>query len=304
MHRLESLTTEEINPAYAHIDELPTLEFLRIMNEEERTVTDAVASVLPDVARAVEVVVHAFRHGGRLFYVGAGTSGRLGALDAAECPPTFSVSPELVQAILAGGPEALQHSVEGAEDSAEAGAEQITLASVSSLDVVCGLSASGSTPFVLGAMARARELGARTIGIACNRPSEMEALSDVMIAPITGPEIISGSTRLKAGSAQKIILNMISTAAMVRLGKVYGNLMVDVRPVSRKLVERAQRIIRVVTGVDEAQARLLFEESGGRPKVAIVMHRRGCSAEEAERLLSRNGGFVKAALADTAPPGG
>ncbi|MBI3945768.1 MAG: N-acetylmuramic acid 6-phosphate etherase [Armatimonadetes bacterium] len=304
MRRLEDLTTEEINPAHSHIDELPVPELLRVMNEEERRVTAAVAAVLPDVARAVELVVFAFRHGGRLFYVGAGTSGRLGALDASECPPTFSVSPELVQAIIAGGPEALQRSIEGAEDSAADGAEQITRAGVASLDVVCGLSASGGTPFVLGAMARARQLGARTIGIAGNRPSEMEAVADVMITPITGPEIISGSTRLKAGTAQKVILNMLSTAAMVRTGKVYGNLMVDVRPVSRKLVDRAQRIIRVAAGVDEARARELFDQSGGRPKVAIVMHRRGCSAEDAERLLARSGGFVKAALADTPPSGG
>lgn len=298
MRPLEELETEEINPAYAHVDELPTLEFLRLMGHEERRVADAVAAVLPDIARAVDILVDALKHGGHLFYVGAGTSGRLGALDASEWPPTFSVSPELVKAIIAGGPEALTRSVEGAEDSEEDGERQVIECSVNDLDVVCGLSASGQTPFVLGAMRKARDLGAATIGIACNRPSAMEALADAMIAPLTGPEIISGSTRLKAGTAQKMVLNMLSTAAMVRLGKVYGNLMVDVRPVSEKLVERAQRIIRVAAQVDADRARTLFEQSGGRPKVAIVMQERGCTADEAERLLARNHGFVKLALGD------
>ncbi|HOQ27648.1 MAG TPA: N-acetylmuramic acid 6-phosphate etherase [Armatimonadota bacterium] len=301
MRRFEELATEGINPEHARLDELPTLELVTAMNQEDRSVADAVAAVLPEVARAVDLVVSALGNGGRLFYVGAGTSGRLGALDAAECPPTFSVSRNVVQAIIAGGPEALLHSVEAVEDSEEGGAEQITLASVSNLDIVCGLSACGSTPFVLGAMRAARERGARTIGIACNRPSEMEPLADVMITPLTGPEILTGSTRLKAGTAQKMILNMLSTAAMVRLGKVYGNLMVDVHPVSKKLADRAQRIIRVATGVSEEEARALFEESGGRPKVAIVMQKRHCTPKRAEELLARNKGFVKAALADQRP---
>lgn len=301
MRRLEELTTEAINPAHAQLDELPTLELVKAINAEDHTVADAVAAALPQIAEAVEKIAHAFRQGGRLIYIGAGTSGRLGALDASECPPTFGVAPEMVQPVIAGGPAALLRSIEGAEDSAENGAAEMETHAVTDRDVVCGLSASGRTPFVLGALTKARELGAATVGIACNRPSEMESLVDVMIAVITGPEIISGSTRLKAGTAQKMVLNMLSTASMVRLGKVYGNLMVDVRPLSQKLVERAQRIIRVVTGVDAATAQQLFTESGGRPKLAIVMQKRGCNAAAAEQLLARNDGLVRAALADTAP---
>ncbi|MDH7569361.1 MAG: N-acetylmuramic acid 6-phosphate etherase [Armatimonadota bacterium] len=296
MRSLQELTTEQADPGFARLDELSPLELVTVMNREDRRVAEAVGEVLPQVARAVEMIAAAFEGGGRLFYVGAGTSGRLGVLDAAECPPTFGVSADWVQGIIAGGDEALRRAVEGAEDQEADGAAAVLRAGVCARDVVCGLSASGRTPFVLGALRAARCAGARTIGVACNRPSEMENLADVMIAPATGPEVIAGSTRLKAGTAQKMILNMLSTGAMVCLGKVYGNLMVDVCPSNAKLVERAKRIIRVAAGVDDERASALYHASGGRPKVAIVMARRGCDAAEAARLLEKAGGRVRVAL--------
>ncbi len=244
----------------------------------------AVGDVLPQLARGVRAVVDALSAGGRLLYVGAGTSGRLGALDAAECPPTFGVSPRTVQAVLAGGPRALSRAVEGAEDDADAGAAALRKRKVGARDVVCGISASGTTPFVLGALAYARRVGARTLFVCCNA---RRGVADVVIAPVTGPELIAGSTRLKAGTATKLVLNALSTAAMVSLGKVYRGRMVALAPTNAKLRERAVRMVRELTGLSAARARALLVSAGGEPQVALAMRITGLDAAGARRALKR-----------------
>lgn len=288
--------TEARNPRSMELDTLSALEIVTLMNDEDARVAAAVRAQLPQVARAVELMAGRLRAGARVFYVGAGTSGRIGALDAAEWGPTFGVDEDLVQVILAGGPAALLEPSEAAEDDEPGGAEAVR-AKVRPGDVVVGLSASGSTPFVLGALREARRLGAATVAVACNRPADVEAYADVAILPVVGPEVLTGSTRLKAGTAQKMVLNMLSTAAMVQLGKVYQNLMVDLRPANRKLVERAVRAITQATGVGEAQAREAFAACGGEVKTAIVMILAGVQPPEARRRLARSGGFVRGALA-------
>ena len=272
------------------------MEVLRALNREDARVARAVRRELPNTARATDAVAKAFRRGGRLLYVGAGTSGRLGVLDAAECPPTFGTPPKMVQAIIAGGTRALQHSVEGAEDSASSGARDLRRAGVRERDVVVGLSASGTTPYVLGAIEVARRKGAVTVSVTSNRRSPLARRADIGIAPDTGAEAISGSTRLKAGTAQKMVLNMISTAAMVRTGRVYENWMVHVALTNRKLRRRGARILEEATGVTLRVAEHALRQANYDLPVALVMLKSGASALDARRWLARTGGNVREAL--------
>lgn len=293
---LEHLLTEQPNPASEGIDALPVEDILRIINAEDHRVPGAVQAEIPNIARAVEAIAAAIRAGGRLFYVGAGTSGRLAALDAAECPPTFNVPPDLVQAIIAGGPEALARASETSEDDAAAGRRDLLARGFSARDVLVAVSASGRTPYVLGAVSAARQLGAVTVGLSCTTDSELARSVQIAITPLTGPEIIAGSTRMKAGTATKLVLNMISTAVMIRLGYVYGNLMVNVQPKNTKLVDRARRIIRQAAGVEAAEAARLLEAAGGDVKAAILMARLGLSRQEAAERLAAAEGRLSIAL--------
>jgi N-acetylmuramic acid 6-phosphate etherase len=293
---LEELLTEQPNPASEGIDALPAAEILRIINAEDHKVAPAVAAEIPNIARAVDAIVAAIGRGGRLFYIGAGTSGRLGVLDAAECPPTFNVPPDLVQAVLAGGEAALARAAEASEDDPTLGARDLEVRGFGPADVLVGIAASGRTPYVLGAVAWARSLGALTVGISCTPDSELSRLADIAITPLPGPEVIAGSTRMKAGTATKLTLNMLSTAAMIRLGHVFGNLMVNVQPKNAKLTDRARRIIAAACGVGYQEAARLLEEAGGQVKVAIVMARLGLERDQAEARLAAAGGRVSEAL--------
>ncbi len=288
--------TESRNPRTAHIDELSAAELVRVINAEDARVAPAVAVELPRIADAIERVTERVRRGGRLIYFGAGTSGRLGVLDAAECPPTFGTDPELVVAKLAGGPQAITQSVEGAEDDRDAGARAVIDLNVTERDSVLGIAASGGTPFVLGALEEARRRGALTLSLACNRPSLVEDLADIAIAPLVGPEVITGSTRLKAGTAQKMVLNMLSTGVMIRLGKTLGNLMVDVRPINIKLRERARRIVSEACDLSPSAAAALLERCGDEVKTAIVACRAGLEPAEARARLAEAGGRIQAAI--------
>jgi N-acetylmuramic acid 6-phosphate etherase len=288
--------TEERNPATEGIDCLSSLEIVRLINEEDAKVALAVRRELPQIARAVDVVVERLQQGGRLFYFGAGTSGRLGVLDASEMPPTFSVPPELIQGFIAGGDMALRRSVEGAEDDPEAGAQTVRQAGVGDMDVVVGITASGAAPWVLGAVADAQQRGAVTVGLTCNPDSPLARQAQVVIAPVVGPEVIAGSSRMKAGTAQKMVLNMLSTATMIRLGKVYGNLMVDVQPTNAKLRRRAIRILQEAKGADEESARLALEATGYEVKPALVMLLANVSTDEARQRLAQADGFVRQAV--------
>jgi N-acetylmuramic acid 6-phosphate etherase len=296
MDYLEGLTTEQPNPNSIGIDTKETGEILRIINNEDRKVPEAIEREMENIARVVDTVVDSFKRGGRLFYVGAGTSGRLGVLDAAECPPTFGTPPEMVQGIIAGGSEALVRSVEWAEDKEEEGAKAVDERKVTDRDVLIGITASGHAPYVIGAMKRARALGARVAALSCNRGSRIFQYGDNRIFIDVGPEIITGSTRMKSGTAQKLVLNMITTTAMIKLGKVYNNLMVDMCPVNSKLVDRSKRLVRMATGCDKSVAERAFEESGKRPKTAIVMVLLGVSKEMAEGLLSAHEGRIGLAV--------
>lgn len=304
MEMLDALTTEACNPNTEQIDELSTLEMLTAFNREDATVAAAVATQLPVIAQAVDAIAERFTQGGRLFYIGAGTSGRLGVLDASECPPTFSVPPALVQGLIAGGDRALRISSEQSEDSQEQGEKDLIAAgfgakntadpSAPTPDVLVGIAASGRTPYVLGALLHARSINALRIGLACVANSPISKITDLMIEPVTGPEAITGSTRMKAGTATKMVLNMISTGVMVRAGHVYGNLMVNVTPSNDKLIDRAQRIIMTLTGCDRpAATRLLIE--AGSVKTAIAMRKLSLSRAAAEaRLAAHNGNLAKA----------
>ena len=267
------------------------------MNREDALVAAAVEREIPAIARAVDAIAEAIGRGGRLFYLGAGTSGRLGVLDASEIPPTFGAPADLVTGIIAGGEAALSRATEASEDDPATGARDLTERGFSARDVLVGLAASGRTPYVLGAIAEARRLGAVTLGISCTADSELARAADIAITPLVGPEVIAGSTRLKAGTAQKLVLNMLSTAVCIRLGYVYGNLMVNVQPKNSKLAERARRIIAAAAQVSPERAGELLEASGGRVAVAIVMSRKACARTEAERLLAEAGGRVSKALA-------
>ncbi|MCL5946635.1 MAG: N-acetylmuramic acid 6-phosphate etherase [Chloroflexi bacterium] len=293
---LASLTTEEQNPASLHLDRMNALEIVQLMNEEDRRVPEAIATQLPQIAAAIDAVVERMHRGGRLFYIGAGTSGRLGVLDAAECIPTFSTPPDKVQAIIAGGTRALTRPVEGAEDDYASGEAAVAQYSIGPDDSVVGLSASGRAPFVLAALAKARLKGSLTIGICCTAHSSLADYSDIIIAPIVGPEILTGSTRLKAGTAQKLILNMLSTGTMVRLGKCLGNLMVDLQPTNAKLRDRAARILQAVTGCTRDEAYQSLQEAGFEVKVAIVMRQRKVDCFTAEHLLEMADGHLHKVL--------
>ncbi len=290
------LETEKANPASAQIDSCPTLDIVRIMNDQDATIAEAVAREIPRIARAVDAIYQALSQGGSLFYIGAGTSGRLGVLDASEIPPTFSVSPNLVRGIIAGGEKALTTAAEGVEDRAEEGAADLIRSGFRSGDFLVGIAASGRTPYVLGAVAKAKEIGAKTAGISCTPDSELSRAVDFPIEPVPGPEIIAGSTRLRAGTATKMVLNMISTATMIRLGYVYGNLMVNVQPTNRKLEDRARRIIQEATGVSYERASELLDFAGRSVRTAIVMEKKSISRDAAEKLLAAAGGRVAEAL--------
>jgi N-acetylmuramic acid 6-phosphate etherase len=293
---LEKLLTEQPNPASAGIDALPTEQMLRIINAEDRGVAEAVGREIPQIARAVDAIVKTFEADGRLFYLGAGTSGRLGVLDAAECPPTFSVPPEMVQGIMAGGESALSRATEVSEDDPALGARDLASRGFTLRDLLVGITASGRTPYVLGAVAAAKALGAVTVGLSCTPDSELARTVDIAITPVVGPEVIAGSTRMKAGTAQKLVLNMLSTGAFVRMGYVYGNLMVNVQPKNRKLVDRARRIVAGRGGVSYERAGELLAAAGDNVRAAILMARTGCQRQEAERLLAESGGRVTQAL--------
>lgn len=296
---LDPRLTEQRNPRSMRIDQLSTIEIVDLINAEDRMVAEAVGEEREAIARCIEIVVDCFRKGGRLFYVGAGTSGRLGVLDAAEMPPTYRTDPEMVQGIIAGGYAALVRAQEGAEDHPEDGAAAIDERGVGPNDFVLGIATSGTTPYVHGALRRARERGARTGFLLCTYPSEqLVKTHDVVIAPLVGPEVITGSTRMKAGTATKMVLNTISTAAMVKLGKVYGNLMVDLQVTCEKLRDRGQRILMETLGVDRPAAAGLLEASGGHVKTAIVMGRLGLDAEEARARLDEAGGVVGRVVGD------
>jgi N-acetylmuramic acid 6-phosphate etherase len=293
---LDRLLTEQANPASEDIDALTTEGVLRVIHAEDLKVAAAITPEIPNITKAVDVIVEALQRGGRLFYLGAGTSGRLGVLDASECPPTFSVPREMVQGIIAGGEQALTRAVEASEDDSQAGGRDLQARGFGPGDVLVGIAASGRTPYVLGAAAFAREQGARTVGISCTPDSELARAVEIAITPLTGPEVISGSTRLKAGTATKLVLNMLSTAAMIRLGHVFGNLMVNVQPRNTKLEDRARRIVAQAAGVDREIAGALLGQAGGDVKTAIVMARLGVRKKEAERRLREAGGRVSRAL--------
>ena len=293
---LKRLTTEKQNPKSMRIDVADTKEILEIINDEDHLVAAAVKGEIPYIAEAVELVVDAFRNGGRLIYVGAGTSGRLGILDATECPPTFGTPPELIQGIIAGGREAVFRSQEGAEDVFEHGERDLKALNLAPPDVVCGIAASRRTPYVVGGVAYARAIGCKTLYVTCNPRSDFDLEVDVAICPFVGPEVIMGSTRMKSGTAQKLVLNMITTASMVRLGKVYENMMVDLQMTSQKLVERSKRVLMVVTGVDYDEAARMLSAADGHVKTAIVMILRGVDADEAGRRLEEADGFVRRAI--------
>jgi N-acetylmuramic acid 6-phosphate etherase len=287
------MLTEQRNPNTLNLDQMTTAEIAARINEEDRTVPETIERVLPQIVRAIDAAVESLRGGGRLFYIGAGTSGRLGIIDAVECVPTFNTPPELVQGLIAGGEQAFTHSIEGVEDDAEAGAHDLEERGLLPGDIVIGIAASGRTPYVLGALEYARKIGARTVGISCNDPAPVLDAAEIAIPLVVGPEVLTGSTRLKSGTAQKLTLNMISTATMVKLGKVYGNLMVDVQVKNEKLVQRARRIVAEVGQVDIERAAELLDAAGGHAKVAIVMARRGVTAEEARNYLNAADGHLR-----------
>jgi N-acetylmuramic acid 6-phosphate etherase len=293
---MDHLITEQNNPDSRAIDQMDPLQIARLMNREDLKVVAAVEKVLPVIAQAIEIVTQRVQRGGRLIYIGAGTSGRLGVLDASECPPTFSTPPSLVVGLIAGGHRALTTAIEGAEDNRQAGVDDLRSVDLGPLDVVCGIATSGRTPYVLGALAYARTLQAATLGVTCNEASELSEVCNVLIAPVVGPEILSGSTRLKAGTATKMVLNMISTSTMIRIGKTYGNWMVDLRATNAKLKDRSMRIVSEITAVSRDQAELLLAACDGEVKTAIVSHFQGVSKQDAQEIIRGAGGRLRAAL--------
>lgn len=292
-------TTESSNPASDRIDTFSSLEIVRLMNAEDSTVPVAIARVATEIAKAVDIIAERLRAGGRLVYIGAGTSGRLGVLDASECPPTFNTRPEQVVGLIAGGYTALTRAVEGAEDHPEFAVTDLQQIQLSAADVVVGIATSGRTPYVIGGLQYARSVGATTIGLSCNDGSPMIAVSDLMLTPVVGPEVISGSTRLKAGTATKLILNMLTTGAMIRLGKTYGNLMVDLRATNVKLIARTRRIVAKLTGISEAEAETELARCQGDLKTAIVAVRKNVTPEVARQLLSDANGQLRRALGES-----
>lgn len=294
---ISSLKTEQRNAASMNIDNATVAEILRIINDEDKAVPSAVEKEIPYIQQAVELIVDSFKSGGRLLYFGAGTSGRLGVIDAAECPPTFGTNPELVQGFIAGGKEAMFRAQEGAEDFEENGAADIIKAGIKKNDVVCGIAASRRTPYVVGAIKKAKEIGAKTLYVTCNPRSEFNIKEvDVAICPYVGPEVIMGSTRMKSGTAQKLVLNMLTTASMIRLGKVYENMMIDLQMTNKKLVERSKRIVMTITDLSYEDAEDYLERADGHVKTALVMIKGKVDADEARRRLKKADGFVRKAI--------
>ena len=296
-------STERQNPASARLDELPLADLLRVINDEDHRVPDAVAQALPEIERATELIVASFRAGGRLIYIGAGTSGRLGIVDASECVPTFGTPPDQVVGLIAGGRDAMFTAVEGAEDDPARAAADLQALDLNDRDTVVGVAASGRTPYVIGGLDHARSVGASTISIACNPGAPSSASADVAIELDNGPEVLTGSTRMKAGTSQKLVLNMLSTASMVQIGKVYGNLMVDVVPSNHKLEGRIVRIVQTATGCTEGDARAALTAADDHAKTAIVMILAGIDADTAKQRLDAADGFVREAITPTAPEG-
>ena len=292
MANLSHLQTEQRNPRSMHIDRMNTLEMVRVINQEDQLVAAAVEAELEHVAAAVDVISQKLHEGGRLIYIGAGTSGRLGVLDASECPPTYGVDPGMVVGLIAGGPSAVTQAIEGAEDKPELGVEDLKSIHFSSRDVLVGIAASGRTPYAIGAMDYAHSLGAPVIAVVCCANSEMSRHADITIAPTPGPEVVTGSSRMKSGTAQKMVLNMLSTASMIKLGKVYENLMVDLKPTNEKLVQRAVRIVCSATGAGEDAARSALNECGMHCKTAIVMLLMGMNADQAREALRHADGRI------------
>lgn len=293
---LNKMVTEKRNLNTKDIDKVSTLEMVRKINDEDKLVAYAVEKELPQIAEAIDKIAEAINNGGRLIYCGAGTSGRLGILDASECPPTYGVSPELVQGIIAGGMEAIFKAKEGAEDSKELCVEDLKNMNFTKGDVLVGIAASGRTPYVIGGLEYANSIGAVTVGVTCNPGSEIAAVAKIAISPVVGPEVITGSTRMKAGTAQKMVLNMLSTGAMVKTGKVYGNLMVDVKATNEKLVERAKHIVMEATEVTREKAEAVLEETNYDVKLSILMIMTNLSKEEGKSLLEKNNGYIAKAL--------
>lgn len=294
---IAKLTTEQRNPKSMDIDARNTAEILKIINDEDKTVPFAVEKELPYIEQAVELIVKALKNGGRLLYFGAGTSGRLGVVDASECPPTFGTPPGMIAGYIAGGKEAMFVAQEGAEDYEENGAKDVLEAKVTEKDVVCGIAASRRTPYVVGAVKKAKEIGAKTLYITCNPRSTFDFdFVDVAICPYVGPEVVMGSTRMKSGTAQKLVLNMLTTTAMIRMGKVYENMMIDLQMTNKKLVERSKRIVMTITGLDYEEAGKYLDAAGGHVKTALVMIKANVTAEEARRRLEIADGFVRQAI--------
>ena len=293
---LGKLTTEARNPLTTGLDNLSAIEIVQLINSEDARIALAVKAVADPIAEAIDIIAVRLSNGGRLIYMGAGTSGRLGVLDAVECPPTFSTEPELVVGLIAGGPEGLLRAVEGAEDSRDMGREDLQNLKLSNLDVVVGIAASGRTPYVIGGLDYARQTGAFAIGFSCNQDAELKKHADLNIIPVVGPEVLSGSTRLKAGTATKMVLNMLTTGAMVRMGKTYSNLMVDVRATNEKLGARAQRIVKELTDCSDSEVGDLLERCDGEVKTAIVSHNLGLSPDAARNRLKSVNGHLRRAL--------
>lgn len=294
--KLDKLTTESRNLNTSNIDKVSTLEMVKIINNEDKKVAEAVEKEIPKIAQAIDYIVERIKKGGRLIYIGAGTSGRLGILDASECPPTYGVSEELIQGIIAGGREAIFRAKEGAEDSKELAIEDLKLKKLSSNDIVVGIAASGRTPYVVGGLEYGNQIGALTISITCNSDSEVSKTSQISIAPIVGAEVITGSTRLKSGTAQKLVLNMLSTGSMIKLGKVYGNLMVDVKATNKKLIERAKKIVCEATGIEKNLAEDILLKTDYDVKLSIFMILSGLSLNDAREKLLENDGYIAKAL--------
>lgn len=294
---IKNLITESRNPLSEDIDGKSTEEILRIINTEDKKVPLIVEKEIPYIAQAVEILVDAFKKGGRLFYIGAGTSGRLGVLDAAECPPTYGTDPEMIQGIIAGGHEALVRSQEGSEDQEELASVDLVERGFNKRDVACGIAASRRTPYVVAAIKKAREIGGKTLYVTCNPRSELDIEVDVAICPVVGPEVVMGSTRMKAGTATKLVLNMLTTTAMIKMGKVYGNMMVDLQMTSRKLEERSKRTVMMITGVSYEEASRVLQIADGHVKTALVMILANVDANEAKKRLTASDGFVRSAVA-------
>ncbi|TIS53592.1 MAG: N-acetylmuramic acid 6-phosphate etherase [Mesorhizobium sp.] len=298
MSELERLVSEGRNPRTMDIDLLPTIDILRKINDEDKGVPAAVEKVIPAIAAAVDRIVSAFQKGARLVYLGAGTSGRLGVLDASECPPTFGVPADMVVGLIAGGDDALVRSAEGAEDDPKQGAKALQDIKLTADDVVVGIAVSGRTPYVIGGLTYARQVGATTVALSCNPRSTIAGIADIAISPVVGPEVLTGSTRLKSGTAQKLVLNMLTTASMIRIGKSYQNLMVDLNPSNKKLVARAVKIVMQTTGCTARQARQALDQTGNDVKLAILVTITGMGVEEARKALGSAGGFLRKAMGE------